>query len=352
VGFLVRNCSNSAQSIITDTVLTDYLNRIIVLEEHVGICWEVIEEVEGGGTDVTVTDCFFSCEDCSRIAYLLTDCTDRLQPIYTTQDFSEQIGSIVKVPYYDNSCFVISAVPYDNTQTYYEIDYSNIYETCEACRQLTTIYPDYSESLCDTEVVDKIKSKYAEAVYQEIISKRFGVKFCCEADKEKWELKNQLIDNDLINFPSPEFPEPYVEPCCIETTNICNEPNRCTPCQSEEPVEEPCPCSCEASVDSPHDCHTYSFTITSEMLADATGNDNTTTNNRVYFGYIPCGGIKSVTNSYTTGGEGLKEICVLGTPILGWYKDNEWVDHTTLEGVTLTRGVVCEEDINECNTCN
>lgn len=353
MGFLIRNCSNNVQQVTTSTVLTDYLNRIIVLEEYPDICWEVVEEVEGTGSAVTVENCFFSCEDCARTAYMLTDCTGRLQPIYSTQEnLLDLVGSIIKVPYHDNSCFTVSVVPYSNDETYYTITFSNTYETCEACRNLTTIYPEYEEELCDTEKVDKIKSKYAEAVYQEVMSRRFGVKYCCDTEKAKWELKNKLIDNDLIDFASPELPEPYVEACCIVTESICNEPDRCTPCTTEVTVEQECPCSCEASTNSPHDCHTYSFTVTSEMLADATGNDNTRTNNKVYFGYIPCGSVKSITNSYSTGEEGLKEICVLGIPILGWYKDNEWVDYTTLVGVTLTRGAVCEEDINECNTCN
>lgn len=356
MGFLIRNCVDSDQTVITDTDLTAYANRIIVLEEYPGICWETLGEEEPpptGGPEVTITDCFFSCEDCARIAYQLTDCTGRLAPIFSTQeDLADLVGSIIKVPYYDNACFNVSIINYDNTATYYIVEYSNNYTSCSACRQLKSVFPKYELADCDVEKVDKIKGNFAEAIYQEVMTKRFGVKYCCDTEKVKWELKNDLIDHDLINHTSPDFPEPIVESCCIDITPNCTDVSRCSPCQ-EEIVEPDCPCACEASENSPHDCHTYTFEVTPEMIAEAIGNDNTTTNGKVYFGYIPCGAVKSVTEDYQTGEEGIKEFCVLGTPVLGWFNSNMWVDYTELVGVILTRGAVCEEVIvNECNTCN
>jgi len=481
MGFLIRNCIDSDQTVITDTDLTAYVNRIIVLAEYVGICWEVVEETEDTGANVTVGSCFFSCEDCARTAYQLTDCTGRLSPIFSTQeDLEDLVGSIIKVPYYDNSCFNVSIVTYDNSATYYIVDYTNNYTSCSACRQLKTIVPKYTLENCDIEKVDKIKGNFAEAIYQEVMTKRFGVKYCCDTEKVKWELKNDLIDYELNNHASPDFPEPIVEPCCIDkfgssncdpcntnNTNLCTCNSQVTPCSCEDqnlcgchtqivkecsckkievvnscncytykfnilatmladatgntdttrnnkvylrytPCGERgqitinyveaekqeqcmygtptlfwykddvqvefdaieggnlkrcatctpviCPCKCTASPCSPHDCHTYTFSVVAEMLADAIGNTETSLNNKVFFGYIPCGETCSKTESYIVVGD--QEYCVLGTPVLGWYKEDVWTNYDAISEGNLTRGDICEVDNNcdgcysvPCNTC-
>lgn len=41
---------------------------------------------------------------------------------------------------------------------------------------------------------NKVNQKFAEAVYQKMVSKRYGIKFCCETDLKKWSIKKELID--------------------------------------------------------------------------------------------------------------------------------------------------------------
>lgn len=354
MGFQLRNCANTQDTFTTNTNLSQYIGNVLELEGYVGTCWTVVGAIEGTGPTVTVAECYKKCEDCLRTAYLLTDCSGRLQPIYSSQeDLEDHVGNVIKVPYYDMACFTVSIVKYDRTKTYYEIDYSNTYTSCELCKRRKTIDPEYTSERCDTEYIEKVKYHYSELHYQKVISKRYGVAFCCPQDEVKWEIKNEILDNQLIDYPSPDLPEAYVESCCIEISSSsrnCNSTD-CTTCNQELPKAD-CPCNCSASSNTIHDCHTYVFTVTAEMLLEATGNTNTAANGKVYFGYIPCGGNKSLTKSYNTASQELKTFCVLGIPILGWFKNNEWVEHTTLVGVTLTRGAVCEEDINECDTCN
>ncbi len=352
MGFQLRNCEDIEQVIITDTSLVDYVGQIVLLEEYADICWEVLAEVEDTGAVVTVTDCFQSCDDCTRMAYQLTDCTGRLLPRYSVQDdLAAHIGAIIKVPYYDNSCFTITEVRYYSFERETEhIEYSNIYDTCAECRQRKTVEPDYTVVNCDTEYTDKVKSRSSETIYNQVISKRYGVKPCCQEDAMKWEIRNEMLKIDLLRHPSPDLPEPIVEACCIVTTVPCTGCRVC-PTEGEEVV---CPCKCSASAVSPHDCHTYTFNVVAEMLADATGNTDTNLNGKNYFGYIPCGKTDAVTVALEEASS--EEFCVLGIPILGWYKDNEWVNYDSIPEGNLTRGAVCEApeetECTPCNTCN
>jgi len=158
---------------------------------------------------------------------------------------------------------------------------------------------------------------------------------CVEGTPELYWLK----DDEEVDFDS------------IEGGNL----KKCQPCQ---PLN--CPCKCTASKCSPHDCHTYTFSIVAEMLADAIDNTETSLNNKVFFGYIPCAKTCSVTENYIVVGD--QEYCVLGTPILGWYKEDVWTNYDSIPEGNLTRGAVCEVDndcdgccptsCDKCNTCN
>jgi hypothetical protein len=336
---LLRNCIDSEDTLIIDLGedTFGYSGRVLLLEEYPNICWEVVEETENTGEAVTIEDVYFTCEDCARTAYQLTDCTGRLQPKYSEQDFESLVGSIIKVPFYNNACFTVSVVRYSQDYTYENIEYSNIYEDCNSCRQLKTITPNETSIRCDENLLKKVASNFSESMHQEVMSKRYGVEFCCLTDKNKWWLKQKMLEFDLSFVDSPEFPEPFVEVCCIQVDEPCVLPqNNCNTCDPIPNTPLPLDCNCTASVDSPHDCHTYTVEVTQIMIDDATGNTNTKANNKVYFGYIPCGETLAVTVPFTD--ESTSSYCVLGIPILGYFKDNEWVD------IELVRGEICETE--------
>ena len=46
---------------------------------------------------------------------------------------------------------------------------------------------------------DKVKSKFSEAFYQHMVSKRFGIDACCETAKKLWEFKNRLLNLNNIS---------------------------------------------------------------------------------------------------------------------------------------------------------
>ncbi len=339
---LVRNCQDNDETLALDGPQWGaYSNGdVITLEGYGEICWEFFSIAVGEGLeDAVVSNNYRDCEECQRTCYQLTDCTGRLLPRYTEQDFESIVGNIIKVPYYNNACFTVSVVRYSQLFTIEEIEYSNVYDDCISCRNRTTVEPNYTTGNCDTAKMLEIKGKLSETLHQEVMSARYGVKFCCLTDKSKYLIKNEILDFNLHKDPDPELPEPYVEECCIQTETPCVLPqNTCNSCNNSEEAEQEVSCNCLASANSPHDCHTYRFTITQEMLDAAIGNSNTSINNKIYFGYYPCGETQAQTARITTAGE--YTYCVLGIPILGWYASNTWVN--VEEGV-LIRENVCEE---------
>lgn len=52
---------------------------------------------------------------------------------------------------------------------------------------------------------DNINCKFAEAVYQNMGSIRYGIKFCCQTELDKLEIAKELLKlNDIANASLPE----------------------------------------------------------------------------------------------------------------------------------------------------
>jgi hypothetical protein len=345
------DCTSGIEALLEGD-LEPYIGSVITIEEEPTLCIQIIGVFEPEGEAesqlVTPVSCYTSCEDCLRTAYRLVDCSGRYDDKYTLEvSLSDHVGSIVRIPYFYDTCFQIEVVRYEPSQRYYQtLNFEGPYNSCDSCRKLEQVFPEQDYFGCNVEKIVDVKCTFAELMHQHIISKRFGVKFCCPIDKDRATIKNEIINIEIINHPDPELPEPYVEPCCIPTRSNCTMPiqNNCRTCEDSPTVEDEVNCNCEASVDSPHDCHTYSFEVAPEYIEQATGNTTTYLNGKVFFAYYMCKDTSVTTNVYTEPEE-VENICVLGRPIFGYFNNNQWFE------LDLERGEICEEvELNNC--CN
>jgi hypothetical protein len=293
--------------------------------------------------EVFVEYCYQTCEECSTKAYLLFSCTSQFS-IQSTDPRLEELNSdekIIRIPFYQDGCFRIKQVAYDRTRTYIPVvEYSGVYDNCLDCFPRETVEPLVEFGICDPQKVVDIKCDFAEMMYQQMMSRRLGIEFCCPIEKGKATLKNDIIDFALLPDELPELPEPYVEYCCIPITTDNCPPISCSTCI--ETVVEVENCNCTASENSPHPCHTYQVTVLGKQLLLAAGNTNGSLNGKVYFAYFKCKTTKPTVVEYTTAQT--NPYCVLGIPVFGYYANNEWVN------LPLTRGEECpEEEIT--NTC-
>jgi len=66
----------------------------------------------------------------------------------------------------------------------------------------------------------KVNSEFAEAVYQEMASARYGIEFCCSKDLDKWSIKKELLDLNAVNIDlcvDPDNPPQPGDPNYVST---------------------------------------------------------------------------------------------------------------------------------------
>ena len=142
--------------------------------------------------------------------YILSDCAG-VYPTKETTDtafefYLDKVISIISETQ-TKVCLSIEKTICSST-TYPEFDLNNVvivdYSTnCIEClteKPVTeeevkkrTVTPGYNAPGCSPEYYDKVSCKFSEAFYQEVISKRYGISFCCENDLDKWDVKKELL---------------------------------------------------------------------------------------------------------------------------------------------------------------
>lgn len=287
---------------------------------------------------VSTRECVEYCTPTEGHYFRLVDCAGLYLDIFSKDPALIGLeGKRIRIPFFKNSCFTVYAAEFSKFEKYYpHIKFYGPYDDCLSCQPKEVVIPPVITGDCSPEFVEEVKCAFADVYYQNMTSKRLGIQFCCPADKIKWSIKNEILDIDLAVQANPPLPEPVVEVCCIPTTATCL-PTPCCNGVLQTPVEN---CNCEASVDSPHDCHNYTVTVTPEQISAASGNDNANLNGKVFFGYFKCKETKPTILKYTAPNS--ESFCVLGIPLLGYYRNNVWNE------INLVRGSVCEDPITPC----
>lgn len=344
--FRLNSCFGN-QVVYTDTDLTEYVGKVVTIEgfDH---CFLVSVHSEVVVTqDVKLTGCYTDCEECSKLMFRLRDCQGHFSDIISTDPRLEQlVGKVIKLPFKDKACFTVTRIPYQYNLQLVEhfTDFSSAYNTCIDCYDQGQVEPNYDVCGCSEDKVSEISCKFVELMYQKMMSRRLGIKYCCEVEEAPTTIAFNRLQYELMCETTPPLPEPEVEECCLQTDNTC-QPVNCVPCQPtvSQQVQTDC-CNCESSGEaSPHDCHKYTVTITSEQLALATGNENNNKNGKLFFGYFDCKKEKVTTIQIKE--PSTKQYCVLGIPILGYFTQENFV------AIPLTRGDICEPQNTNCN-CN
>ena len=339
MNYLLTKCGEPKSVLTTNTDFSMYVGKVVTIEKYDG-CYIVSETLAESLGAKKIINCYDTCDECAKEFFILTDCSGNYPSIYTSDSQLVSLeGAIIKIPFYDNHCFLVTKVPYDKTVLdHYHIDFSNHYTACTDCYERIPVSPSTDLGLCDSEKIQEVKCSFVNSTHQKVMERKYGIKPCCAEDKIRTALDKDMLEHDLLLDPDPELPEPYIESCCIKALPIvCG-------CHENTVVTEISDCNCEASENSPHDCHQYLVTTTPEEIALAIGNDETYFNNKVFFVYFKCKETKPTqvvleANSSNT-------YCTLGIPIKGYFANNVWVD------LLLVRGVVCEEIINTLNCHN
>lgn len=177
---------------------------------------EPADSAIGDSFDGVFGDGFASCPDCQRICYNLTDCNGTADPIKVTGvDLADCVGSYVKIKDCEDICWLVEEA--DNCDGCIKVaEVIECFTTCDLCNppvepvipelKLNTrpVTPGYKTLNCSPEYYDKVTCNYADQIYTQMLSTRYGLQTCCEDGLDKWEIKKELID--LQSLKNPNLP--------------------------------------------------------------------------------------------------------------------------------------------------
>ena len=165
------------------------------------------------------TDCI--CEPpFPAVCYELQDCAGVEESIFTRTDLSNHIGQVITLADDTNheieGCWVVIEL---GLSCFSDVDVSvyKCFEDCAECLPVEIpprvpcprpVYPGYSTGLCDPDIVEGILCSFSDLTYKKMISKRYGVKFCCPKDEEAL-----TIEHEIIKMKLRESENPTPDPC-------------------------------------------------------------------------------------------------------------------------------------------
>jgi hypothetical protein len=189
-------------------------------------------------TLVTIQEIFASCDECNKTCYELTDCEGERDPIQTDTDLSQYVGQVITILTCPETCWTVTEIECSTvTDTVYIKD---AFIDCLSCLpspepvtpfevKARTVKPGYNTKGCSPEYVEKISCDYSEALYQEVITKRYGIEFCCSLDFDALDIKKQLMDFKMITDPEACTRIECRPPCNVEAELLTFNPTACPP---------------------------------------------------------------------------------------------------------------------------
>jgi hypothetical protein len=151
----LTDCDGSAQSIITQTDLSDYVGQVIKIQGS-ELCWEITayNDICPDNQDVIVTGSFASCALCSP-KHGLYNCKDQDTVIYTQTDLSLYVGQTIQIAEYPNECWQVGPLSAFEDPAV-DVTLQESFLTCAECDkpkyQLTNCLNDEAVVITDSDL--------------------------------------------------------------------------------------------------------------------------------------------------------------------------------------------------------
>jgi hypothetical protein len=169
------------------------------------------------------------------LCYELVDCEGVLQSIYTQTDLSEHVGQVITLADSTNheipGCWFVNATDLSCPDSTIVKVYK-CYSDCVTCVPTPIIppiptprpvNPGYDTGSCDSDIVEKAKCDFVNMMYQQMMSIRYAIKFCCPpnvmavvSQKEKIEM---LLNTGINPTPDPCNPKCVAYEMFIDPTD-------------------------------------------------------------------------------------------------------------------------------------
>ena len=215
--YLLTDCAEFEPNIITTTDLSAEVGGVITLDWCPETCWQVTETRDHKpSTIVFVKDQYETCEEClsavGTCVCLKFKCNNKTGCLVTYFDclgvtHELSIGAETTT---EKLCVKGQWGGVDITAT----AYGPCVDGCESVpvQIPRTVKPGYNTPTCTIDHYEKIACSFADAMYSNALEKRYGITSCCPEDREKWELKYELIE--FAALVDPNYICTPVSTCC------------------------------------------------------------------------------------------------------------------------------------------
>ena len=207
---VLESCADGSTISISQD-LTSFIGTSIYVSQPESIkgCYTIID---GSCDPVIITPSPFTfnviqdCDACIIPCFILTNCEDPTDIIYTNEDLTVEIGNVIQIQG-TNKCWTVSSGSEEGCDCIQATVKTASFSRCDLCLpkpvKKTKFYvePGYTPIVCTEEREILVNCAFAEAYYSDMLSRRYGINICCEYDllesflaKEKL-LMLQLTDN-------------------------------------------------------------------------------------------------------------------------------------------------------------
>jgi hypothetical protein len=224
--YKLTDCDGVRNSIYTTTDLSSYLSSVIKLTFYPDTCWTVTTTTINSSDDLVIVDSeYTSCEICTTntVCFCSTitnnstetqvfqfrDCDNNLQSITLNSNETSRKFCVLKWIY-----------PEDwDLPKIFTNDGPCVDGRCPSGVPLKTIRPGYNTPACSDQYYERIACSYANILYKDVISQRYGIAPCCDQDDiYRLHIKFQLLEMQAINNPD------YI---CTRTKDCCHKDDSC-----------------------------------------------------------------------------------------------------------------------------
>lgn len=224
--YKLTDCDGIRNSIYTTTDLSSYLSSVIKLTFYPDTCWTVSTTTINSSDDLVIVDSeYTSCEICTTntVAFCSTITNNSLTTqVFQFKDSDNNLQSITLNSNETNRKFCVLKWIYPEDWDLPKIftnDGPCIDGRCPSGIPFKTIRPGYNTPACNDQYYERIACSYAEILYKDVISQRYGIAPCCDQDEiYRLYIKFQLLEMQAINNPD------YI---CTPTKDCCHKDDSC-----------------------------------------------------------------------------------------------------------------------------
>ena len=215
--WLLTDCDNDLNTLVTYTDLSTYENQVITLDYCPETCWLVTSTRLSENAQLVVLESNY--EDC-------TTCFLAVNPPICRTIVPTQTGTISYIDTAGDTIQLAVTVGVRTEKLCVRKWLTGSYEDellfgecingeCPTIEYKSrSVQPGYDTPACRPDYYEKVVCNFGEAIYREVLEERYGISNCCPQDLDKWDVKKELLYLEALKDPDYE--------CATSSTGSCN----------------------------------------------------------------------------------------------------------------------------------